>query len=311
MDQVKICEGLSDISDSYGGFLIDQWGTLHDGRALFPDTLDALKHLKDRGKQIILVSNSGKRAQDDQARLAAMGLSESLYDHSVTSTEVMWQGLKDRHTQGLLRDVAVGDRCYLISRGQDTHGLDDIDDLTLVDDIESADFILLTGSDAPEKTLEADYDPLLKKASRQQIKMICANPMKTMTVGSAVQMGSGAIAARYAEFGGVVTSIGKPFPSIFQYAMTLFDDLYPSQICVIGDSLHYDVRGAQYLDMDCALIANGVHKGSFSKVQNRADIHKMLTILKKNYGAEPTYFIPKFHWGKPLPDRKNKRKRER
>jgi len=27
----KFCQGISDISDSYAGFIIDQWGVLHDG----------------------------------------------------------------------------------------------------------------------------------------------------------------------------------------------------------------------------------------------------------------------------------------
>jgi hypothetical protein len=34
----------------------------------------------------------------------------------------------------------------------------------------------------------------------------------------------------------------------------------------------------------------------------------MLKMLNKTFGVEPTYFIPKFHWGRPLPDRKNKKK---
>ena len=161
----------------------------------------------------------------------------------------------------------------------------------------------------PEKTLENYYDDILKRASRKHLKMICANPMKTMTVNGKPEMGSGAIATRYEEFGGVVKYIGKPYPLIFEYAIGLFDGLYRSQICVIGDSLPYDAMGAKYLDIDCALIASGVHRGSFSKVETRLDIFKMLTILKKNHGVEPTYFIPKFHWGRVLPDRKNKRRK--
>jgi hypothetical protein len=32
----------------------------------------------------------------------------------------------------------------------------------------------------------------------------------------------------------------------------------------------------------------------------------MLSLLGKNHGVMPTYFVPRFHWGKDLPDRKNK-----
>lgn len=304
IDQVKICEGISDISDSYNGFLIDQWGTLHDGKKPFVDVINTLNELRSRGKQIILVSNSGKRSDDDHNRLLDMGFPEDLFDHIVTSAEVMWQSLNNQ-TDGIFK--GLGSNCFLINRHGDLSGIDEIDTINVVDDVENASFILLTGSDSPNKTFENYYDDILKKASRKQIKMVCANPEKTITIDGKHYMGSGEIARRYEEFGGVVNYIGKPFPSLFQYALNLFDDLYRSQVCVIGDSLSNDMRAAQYLDMDCALIANGMHKGSFSKVRNRMDIHKMLKVLGKNHGVEPTYFIPKFHWGKALPDRKNKR----
>ena len=307
VDQIKICEGLSDISDSYNGFMIDQWGTLHDGNKPFPDVIEALKNLKSRGKQIILVSNSGKRSKVDFERLEKMGIDNDLFDHIVTSAEVMWQSLSDQ-SDGIFKNL--GQNCYLLNRHGDLSGIDEIETINIVDDMENANFLLLTGSDAPEKTFENYYDDVLKKASRNQLKMVCANPEKTITINGQHYFGSGEIARRYEEFGGVVNYIGKPFPSIFQYALKLFDGLYQSQVCVIGDSLANDIRGSQYLDMDCALIANGVHKGSFTKVASRSDIQKMLKILGKNHGVEPTYFIPKFHWGKPLPDCKNKRKKK-
>ena len=304
MDSVKICEGISDISDSYQGFLIDQWGTLHNGSEMFPDVIDTLRHLKNRGKQVILISNSGKRAQPDAQRLKIMGLTPDLYDHIVTSSETTWQNLNDR-SKGIFKDL--GDNCFLINRHNDKSVIDGLN-INVVETVDEADYILLTGSDAPEKSLENYYDSILKQASRRQLKLICANPEKIITINGSHYIGSGEIARRYEEFGGVVNYIGKPFPSIFQYAISLFEGLYPSQIAVVGDSLANDIRGAKYLDMDCALIANGVHHGSFTKVKSTSDIHKMLVTLGKNYGAVPTYFIPRFHWGKELPDRKNKRK---
>lgn len=305
MDDVKICEGISDISDSYSGFLIDQFGTLHNGTVLYDHTIETLKNLRHRGKKIILLSNSGQRAAQNKEFLKSIGLHDTLYDHIVTSAELMRIHLNNRE-EGPLK--GLGNKCFLMTRQKNAAIADDVDDVTVTETMEEADFILLTGSEAPEKTLENYYDGLLRIATKRRLKMICANPEKTMTMNGQVYMGSGEIARRYEEFGGVVTYIGKPFPSIFQHALGLFDDLYPSQICMIGDSLANDIRGARYLDMDCALVASGTHAGSFSKVQSTADIHKMLKILGKNFGTLPTYFIPRFHWGKALPDRKNKRK---
>jgi HAD superfamily hydrolase (TIGR01459 family) len=307
MDNIKICKGISDISDSYSGFIIDQWGTLHDGKTLFPEAVETLKNLKSRGKQIILLSNSGKRNNADQSRLEAMGLSSDYYDHIVTSSEVTRHKLKAKDDDFFLK---MGSDYFLLNRHGDTKIVDNIDDLNRVDDIDQASFILLTGSDAPEKTFENYYDGILKKASRRSLKMVCANPEKHITLNRRNYIGGGAIARRYEQFGGVVHYIGKPYPLVYNHCFSLFENIYPSQVCVIGDSLATDIQGATNLDIDCALIANGVHKGSFSKVTSKADIQKMLKILGKNFGCEPTYFIPKFHWGDDLPDRKNKRKGE-
>jgi HAD superfamily hydrolase (TIGR01459 family) len=306
LEQVKICEGISDISDSYNGFLIDQWGTLHNGSQPYDGVVEALKNLRQRGKQIILISNSGHRADVDGDRLAKIGISSDCYDHIVTSAEMTWQNLNNR-ADGVFKNM--GKKCFLLSRHENRSVVEGVDDLTIVDDIDDADFVLLTGSDAPEKTLEDYYNPILKKASQRHLKMICANPETTITIDGVHYMGSGKIAGQYEEFGGVVTYIGKPFPSIFQYALSLFKGIYPSQICMIGDGFANDIRGAKYLDMDSAFIASGMHMGSLGKVSNTNDIHKVLKMLGVNHGVLPTYFVPKFHWGKALPDRKNKRKK--
>ena len=306
IDDIRICEGISDLSDSYNGFLIDQWGTLHDGEKPYAAAIEALEDLKKRGKQIILISNSGKRAEPNHKRLIEMGFPKGLFDHVVTSAETTWQNLQNR-SEGLFK--GLGDTCFLMNRDGETSVTDGIDGLNVTDNMEEANFILLTGSDIPNKSMGDYYLSLLKVGAKRQLKMICANPEKTVTIKGKAYLGSGEIARRYEEIGGVVTYIGKPFPLIFQYAMSLFRDVLPSQVVVVGDSLPNDMRGAKYLDMDCALIAGGIHHGSFSKVQSRADIQKMLAILGKNYGVYPNYFVPRFHWGKALPDRKNRRKR--
>lgn len=307
MDTVKICEGISEISDSYSGFLIDQWGVLHDGERPYPGVIEALESLKARNKQIIVISNSGKRADINKDRFKELGFPENLFDHIVTSGEATWQNIQNPENTIF---EGLGQKCFLLSRGGDQSVVEGTD-VEVVNDIEDANFILLTGSDAPEKTLEDYYDPILKQASRKRLRMICANPDIKGIAGDKTILGCGAIAKRYEEFGGVVTYIGKPFPPIFRYALSLFKNVLPSQAVVIGDSLSHDIMGAVNTNLDCCLVAQGLHAGSFSKVQSTADIHKVLKSLGQNYGVLPTYFIPRFAWGKPLPDRKNKRKKSK
>jgi len=305
MDSVKICEGISEISDSYTGFLIDQWGVLHDGEKPYPGVIEALESLKARKKQIIVISNSGKREENNRIRFRELGFPTELFDHIVTSGEATWQNIQNPE-QTVFEHL--GKKCLLLSRDNDRSVVEGTD-IELVDNARNADFILLTGSDAPEKTLENYYDSILKEASRGRLRLICANPDMVGIVGDKTIPGCGSIAKRYEEFGGVVTYIGKPFPPIFRYALSLFDGVLPSQAVVIGDSLSHDIMGAVNTNLDCCLVAQGLHAGAFSKVHSTADIHKILKILGQNYGVLPTYFVARFVWGKPLPDRKNRYKR--
>ena len=43
-------------------FLIDQFGVLHDGMRPYQGAIPCLTKLKELGKNVILLSNSGKRA---------------------------------------------------------------------------------------------------------------------------------------------------------------------------------------------------------------------------------------------------------
>ena len=56
-------DALSAIADRFDHVLLDQWGTLHEGSAVFPAARDCLAKLKAAGKHVLVLSNSGKRAQ--------------------------------------------------------------------------------------------------------------------------------------------------------------------------------------------------------------------------------------------------------
>ena len=58
---MTIIDGLSAVADRYELFLIDQWGVLHNGVAPHEGAIDALKALREAGKKIVILSNSGKR----------------------------------------------------------------------------------------------------------------------------------------------------------------------------------------------------------------------------------------------------------
>jgi len=54
--------GLRAIADRFDHVLLDQWGTLHEGKAIFPAARECVTRLREAGKRVLVLSNSGKRA---------------------------------------------------------------------------------------------------------------------------------------------------------------------------------------------------------------------------------------------------------
>lgn len=304
--KTKFCEGISDISDSYSGFIIDQWGVLHDGKKPYDGVVDCLKQLKERGKFIIILSNSGKRADINKERMKKIGIGPSLYDVIVTSGEMTWQGLHDQD-EGFFKDL--GKKCCLISRGGDRTIVDGLD-LEIVEDAAEADFLLISGVDAPDKTMD-DYDPILKAAARKQLTAICANPDMRGVMGAETIMGAGALAMRYRELGGVAHYIGKPHQPIFKHCIKLLQEqeVYPGQTVVVGDAMAHDILGASMMQMDTCFVKNGLHARNFQNALDPAAVDKALNMLVAQHNnIRPNYLVETMKWGKPLPDRKHKKR---
>lgn len=307
--ETKFCQGISDISDSYAGFILDQWGVLHNGEKPYSGVIECLKELKARKKYIIILSNSGKRAEENKERLKQIGIGPSLYDQILTSGEMTWQGIKNQD-EGFFK--GLGRKVYVISRGGDRSIVNGLD-VEVVNDVKEADFLIISGSDAPDKAIE-DYEPILKNAVRKRITALCANPDSLGVMGSMNIMGPGTIARRYQDFGGVVHYIGKPHQPIFQRCIKIFQerDIYPGQTIMIGDSLTHDILGGSLVNIDTCLVRTGLHEVNFKNMTNPADIDKALKMLSAQYNnVRPTYLVKELRWGNPLPDRKHKKRTAR
>ena len=302
----KFCQGVSDISDSYVGFIIDQWGVLHDGETVYDGVVDCLKELQRRKKYVIILSNSGKRSEVNAERLETLGIPRNLYNSIITSGEVTWQGLYDQN-DGYFRDI--GKKCILISRGGDRSIVEGLD-IEIVEDPKEASFILISGADSPEKTLE-DYEPLLRASVRYRLKAICANPDSLGVMGKENIMGPGTLAARYKDFGGVVHYIGKPHQPIFQHCIRVLQqqDIYPGQTVMIGDTMAHDILGGHLVNIDTCLVKRGIHKNVFRNCRSLSEIDKALDVLIRQYNnVRPKYLLDTLVWGKALPDRKHKKR---
>jgi len=295
MTTMMFSQGLYELMDSYDGFIMDQWGVLHNGIQSYDGVIDALNHLKQRKKQVVILSNSAKRSDENVERLKKLGIKSSHYEAVVTAGEVTWQGLKDQKEAPF---KGLGTRCYLISRPDD-HSLLNGLDLEVVSDIEDAQFILITSFDSAHMKLE-DLDPIFKKAVGKRLHAICANPDMVTVYGHEKAIGPGAVAKRYHELGGMAHLIGKPHKTIFRSCLAHFNKVIPSRILMIGDSIQHDIAGAQAVDLDTAFITSGIHSNAFKAGMSTEQKRKAMEHLAQGYGGiRPQWVLDSLIWQTP------------
>jgi HAD superfamily hydrolase (TIGR01459 family) len=285
------CSGLADIASRYQGFIVDQWGVLHDGAAAYPEALDCLSELRAAGKKVVLLSNSGRRAAFSREHLAGMGIGPDLYDGLVTSGEATFCAIAARREPGFEN---LGRRCYLWSRHGD-RGQIEGQDLQVVDSVAEADFLLLAGI-ADDARLE-DFTAILDEAAARGLPMVCANPDITVVQpGGVLGMAPGAVARHYENLGAPVAYVGKPHHPIYQLCLETLAPLPPDAILAVGDSVAHDIAGGAAMGLATALIMGGIHAPLFDLERGPSANSAALQRLEADHGASPDWVLPRFRW---------------
>ena len=286
-----LLRGLSEIAESFDHVLLDQWGVLHDGRALFSEACAALTELRRARKKVLVLSNSGKRAEANAERLARMGLARDAYDGMVTSGEASWRLMQRRDRPPFDR---LGRRCLVATRDGDRSAVSGLP-LVIVKEMAEADFILIAGLDEGVADLEL-WRPRLAEAAAMALPMICANPDFTMFTGTGLAPGPGSIARFYEELGGAVTYVGKPHAPIYEECLSALGNPAPRRVLAIGDSLHHDVGGGARMGMLTALVTSGIHRGAFASAASPAALVEIAEGLAAEEDARPDWLLTSLRW---------------
>lgn len=290
MIEPAFCPGVGEIASRYGGFIVDQWGVLHDGQKPYPGAIGCLERLRERSARIVLLSNSGKREADNRARLEAMGFDAALFDAVVTSGEAAWRALKGRKDPFF---AALGERCLLWTQTGDAaiaRGLPQ----ELVLQVEDADFIFLAGVDLGGQL--ADFEPALGQALARDLPLVCANPDVVVVAPDGLHLAPGALARHYASQGGRVAYLGKPHAPIYRLCLEALAPLVPEQILAVGDSIEHDVAGGNAMGLDTALIMGGIHADAFDLALDWSANGPIFEQLAHAHGAMPRFVLPRFRW---------------
>jgi HAD superfamily hydrolase (TIGR01459 family) len=272
---------LLDLVDDHDVFLIDQFGVLRDASGPYPAAPATLSRLKAHGKQIIILSNSGKRSAENDARFAALGFTKGSWDLFLTSGEVAWRMMAEDRTL-LPQDKA---RCLLISRDNDLSPLTGLA-LEPCADGALADIVLIAGSEADRFDLD-HYRRLLEPAARRNAPCWCTNPDMLMLTPAGPRFGAGRIAALYQEMGGTVRFIGKPHADIYRLALRSAGDPDRHRVICLGDSIEHDITGACQAGLHSALVTSGILEGMSAAARDE---------LCRVHSAWPDYLLPGFIW---------------
>lgn len=252
---MKILEGLAPIADEYDGFVLDLWGVVHDGRALYPGVSDCLAQLRARGKRIAFLTNAPRRAWFIQDMLDRMGLDRGLYDGILSSGEVTWRWLKERPEPWFAK---LGQRGFHIGPERDLSVVED-GAAVLVPEPEQADFLLNTGPDPDRGSHSAEaYRPALERCFAAGLPMVCVNPDRAVMVAGERIICAGALADIYLAWGGEVFEVGKPDPAVYGPVMEALGLTDRARVLAVGDTPHTDLAGAAAAGMDSLWAMTGL-----------------------------------------------------
>lgn len=283
--------GVRGLATAFDGFIVDQWGVLHDGSKPYPGALACLEAMRAAGKRIVVLTNSGRPEAANVRLMESMGFPATLFDRFVAAGEDARTALATRATPFHAR---LGRRCYAFTRAGDRSMLDGLD-VDVVDRVGDADFLIAIGIDSPERPLTA-YEAELTAGRARGLPMLCANPDVVRFSPAGLIDATGVLARRYEELGGEVFYHGKPYPAIYAACVAALGDCPRERVIAIGDSVDHDVLGAARAGLPCALVAGGVHADELGVHWGELPSPAIWRAFLQRAPAPPACLIPAFVW---------------
>ncbi|WP_119167564.1 TIGR01459 family HAD-type hydrolase [Algihabitans albus] len=288
---IPLHAGLAPLATAYDAYICDLWGVLHDGVRAFPEAIDCLERLRERGAKIAVLSNAPRRAAEVEARMNELGVTPGLYDLVLSSGEMTWRHLAERREPW---HAQLGRRCYHIGPERD-RGIRTGLDYEFVAEVSAADFLLNTGTHRTDSTLE-DYADELRAGAERYLPMVCANPDLEVIRGGQREICAGLLAQHYESLGGEVRYHGKPYAEAYEICLTGLGLSDRSRIAALGDSLRTDIAGAKAAGMASLLVAGGIHATALEIREGEMPTHAAVDRLCADAGLAPTACLPVLRW---------------
>jgi HAD superfamily hydrolase (TIGR01459 family) len=283
--------GVAGLASAYDGFIVDQWGVLHDGTRAYAGAIECLERLRAAGKRVVILSNTGRGEEEVAAIMAGMGIEPRLYERCITAGQDLREALARRSHPFHAR---LGRRCYAFTRAGDASLLEGLG-LELVSEVGAADFLAVLGIDSPGRTL-ADYEPELAAAAARRLPMLCGNPDVTRPSPQGLLDAAGVLARRYEALGGDVFHHGKPHAAIYASCVEALAGCGRDRIVAVGDSIEHDVLGATGFGLRCAFVTGGIHAPALQAPWGEMPSPTAWRSFIEHAPARPDYLLAAFTW---------------
>ncbi|CAB9515031.1 Inherit from COG: Hydrolase [Seminavis robusta] len=296
---------IEEIVDLYDGFILDQFGVLHNGAHGLEGAPECVKALHAKGKKLIILSNSSSPSAAAIAKLPKLGYDPSMLVGAVTSGQ---EAIK------YLAETYPGKKAIFFTWDKTHHTtqqgfLEKCGGIQPTNSVEEADFVLLhgvqvlLGPNGDETSLDgymqtgdmsSVIEPMLKKCAARNLPMVCANPDFIMVRpdGTNAHM-PGKLAKKYEELGGSCTSFGKPHAAHFEACVREIG-LPKDKVVHVGDSLHHDIAGANAAGIASVFVVGGVHREEVGSKLGEMPPRDKLDELFAQHSQTPTHVVPMF-----------------
>ncbi len=237
----------NDIVAPFDLILFDAYGVLNVGETAIPGAAATVSALRAAGKSVAVVSNSAAYPKARMmARYATLGFDFAPRE-VVTSREALLQRIarEPRLRWGVM-----------LNPDSDMGEIAALDTVILTDapaDYDLVDGFLLIGADGWTERRQKLLEASLARAPRP---VFVGNPDLVAPRENGLSLEPGWFAHRLADATGIApVFLGKPFPDIFNLAMTRFaTPIHPKRVLMVGDTLHTDILGGRQAGFATALV---------------------------------------------------------
>lgn len=285
-----LLNSVSEILTQFDVAVLDQYGVLHNGVEAYPNADSALRVLANAGVSMVVVSNSGKRADFNRQRIASRGLTADLITSVVTSGEILWE---DFAQETVLSGPGPWKLLSINGAAGDAEAWRaELTSLIFVEEVSEADAVVLMG--LPDGDSFDEFTPMLRAAYQRRLPVICSNPDRRSPAPGQFVRSPGNVAAMYEDMGGTVLWYGKPYPRIYEAVRSQFPEVSRDRFLMVGDSVEHDVQGAQGAGFRSLFVRNGIHVSDFEDIPD-TETTTVINSLSTQYEVRPPdYSIAEF-----------------